>query len=107
MTYTSKHGLLTSLAFTGFLLAGPAQACMPGLPFLSDMDRCPSTSSASAPACPASGESGAGCLISQQDVGRAVGAMGTVAAGGLGFAADILRTLSDQASRISESSRGI
>ena len=100
-----KHSLSWSLgilAVSAVMTASSAQACTFGLPFLSDSPSC-ATAQDSNQACPTQGLNGTSdnsCILSQQDVSKAVSTVGTMAAGGIGIASNVMKALSNQAQRL-------
>lgn len=91
------------LAVSAAMSASSAEACLPGSALLFGTPGCATDQANSQQACPAqsvNGNTGNDCILSRQDVSKAVGTMGNMAAGGIGIATNVMRALSDQALRM-------
>lgn len=86
------------VALAALLTMSSAQACMPGMPFQSASSDCAAGQARSQP-CPAQGAQagrGQACVDSKQEL---MSAMGSMAAGGMGIATNVMRVLVEEADR--------
>jgi hypothetical protein len=86
------------VALAALLTMSSAQACMPGMPFQSGSSGCAAGQKASQP-CPAQGAQGnrgQACVDGKQEL---ISAMGSMAAGGMEIAANVMRVLVEEADR--------
>ncbi len=99
------------LAVSAVMTVSSAQACGIGLPFLSGSPTCANGQEINQ-ACPAptqseDGNSDNNCIVSQKDVSKAVSTVGTMAAGGIGIASNVMQVLSHEAQRFVSTNQGL
>ncbi len=102
-TITKSAGIL---AVAALLASGSAQACMPGMSSQSASAACPSAQG-NARSCPTQGlqnQGSAACATSNKDM---LGAVGTLASGGMGIAMNVLRAVQGGLSGDATTNQGI